>query len=51
MNMITNTTISFRIPLPFKQQIESYAKNNLLSVSDICRQLLIAEMKRERNTN
>ena len=51
MNMITNTTISFRIPTEFKKQIETYATNKLLSVSDICRQLLMKEMKESRNTN
>lgn len=51
--MIENTTISFRVPVPVRDDLSAIATDNLLSVSDLCRRsilTLIREAKKPEPT-
>lgn len=52
--MIENTTISFRVPVPIRDELGAIADGNLLSVSDLCRRSilnLIRETKKPEPTS
>jgi len=48
--MIENTTISFRVPVPIRDELSNIANSSLLSVSDLCRRSILDLIRDSRKT-
>jgi hypothetical protein len=46
MHHIFNTVITFRVPNTMKERLETYANQQLMSVSDMCRVAAIDYLKK-----
>jgi len=49
MNNLENTTISFRVPVPLRDELAELADRSLVSVSDICRRSILDIIREARN--
>lgn len=48
MNDVQNTTISFRVPIPLRDELTALADRSLVSVSDICRRSVLDIIREAR---
>lgn len=49
MNDVQNTTISFRVPVPLRDELAALADRSLVSVSDICRRSILDIIREARS--
>ena len=51
MSELENTTISFRLPVPLRNELSDLANRSLLSVSDLCRQSVLDKIREDRSAS